>query len=66
MDLGLGVLEEKRGDGGVRGGEEVDDGSEDGRENEGGLRASDVLGTMMGKKRSRRSGKAGIEEVGGG
>ena len=50
----------------MRGGEEVDDGSEDGRENEGGLRASDVLGTMMGKKRSRKSGKAGIEEVGGG
>lgn len=79
MDLGLGVLEEKRGDDGVRGWgkEEEDDdgdddgdvdGSEDGREGAGGLGEGDALGVMMGKKRSRGKGKrgrAGIEEVGG-
>lgn len=68
MDLGLGVLEEKR-RGGKRGYEE--DQEEDDEECERGeasgesLGVGDALGDMMGKKRGRGKGRGevGIEEV---
>lgn len=66
MDLGLGVLEEKK-EGGNEGYEGDGNESERSRVEEVGERVEreDVLGKMMGRKRSwgKGKGKVGIEEV---
>ncbi|KAF6222286.1 hypothetical protein HO133_001372 [Letharia lupina] len=68
MDLGLGVLEEKTGDG-ARKCEDDEGESEGGKGGGEGLGAGDVLGDLMGKNRSQGKGKGkrkrevGIEEV---
>ncbi len=67
MDLGLGVLEEKR-EGGAEGdGEDGSDG-EGGKDSGGGAGTGDVLGDMMGKSNDtvngKGKGKVVIEEIG--
>lgn len=66
MDLGLGVLEEKTGDG-ARKCEDEEGESQGGKEGGEGLGAGDVLVDLMGKKRSQGKGKGkrevGIEEI---
>ena len=57
MDLGLGVLEERNGEGDS----ESDDDEEDGEESKGKEKEKDVMGKLMGKKENQT---AGIEEVG--
>ena len=62
MDLGLGVLEERNGDGGSDEVESDSDGEEgEDRERKRKRKEKDVMGELMGKKENVT---AGIEEVG--
>lgn len=65
MDLGLGVLEEKTSKGGAREDGDAESGGDGGEGGEERLGRGDVLGDMMGKKKSWGQGKGevGIEEV---